>query len=372
MNKLYAFLKKESVLVISLFLALLSMLWVPPSEEYLSYVDWQVLAQLFCLMAVISGLQSCGLFDLLAQKLLSGRKRLRLATVVLVLLPFFCSMLVTNDVALITFIPFTVMVLEMLGCGGSLIPVIVLQTVAANLGSMVTPVGNPQNLYLYSKFSLSAGDFFAALLPYAGLSLVLLFFCSVSLKSKHVEVRFPSAAEIRDRSRFFLYLALFVLCLLSVFRVLPYLPVLGAVLLCLLLFSRKLFLQVDYGLLLTFLCFFIFVGNIGCIAPVRSFLSAMADQNALLSSAAASQVISNVPAAILFSGFTDNWRGLLIGTNLGGLGTLIASLASLISFRFYARQHGAETGRYLLVFTLVNLGFLAVLSAFGWLLGDLG
>ncbi|PWL73247.1 MAG: citrate transporter [Clostridiales bacterium] len=361
MNRLFHLLKQEIVLFLALLLALISMIWVPPSSQTLGFIDWQVLAQLFCLMAVVAGFRQCGLFEVMAQRLLSGRRRMRFVSVVLILLPFFTSMLITNDVALIAFVPFTLMALSFIGRERYVIPLVSLQTIAANLGSMVTPVGNPQNLYLYARFSLSPRDFFTALLPYAAASLLLLLLLAFLLKSETVEVHFPERATLRAPRRLALYSVLFALCLLSVFRVLPWPFLLAAVAGCMLHFSRSLFRQVDYSLLLTFVCFFVFVGNLGQIPPVRDFLTGMAGQNALLTTAAASQVISNVPAAVLFSGFTGDWRGLLVGANLGGLGTLVASLASLISFRFYLRTPGARPLRYLGVFSLLNAGFLAVL-----------
>ena len=353
--------RKEAVLCAAFVCALVSMLFVPPDAEYGGYVNLQVLCLLFCLMAVVLGLQSCGLFELLAQKLLTGRKSRRRLVLLLVLLPFFTSMLVTNDVALITFVPFGLLVLEAADVKALAIPVVVLQTVAANLGSMATPVGNPQNLYLYAFYGLNGAQFFHALFPLVLVSLLGLTAACLCTGKRELRVDFPRSISLHSPVRLAVYLALFGLCLLSVFRLVPYAAVTAGVLAVFLVLDRKLLRRVDYGLLLTFLCFFVFSGNLGRIAPVRDFLSELLARGALLCSAAASQIISNVPAAVLLSGFTDDWHGLLAGVNIGGLGTPIASLASLISLRLYLRQPEAKPGRYLLIFTLANLAGLALL-----------
>ncbi len=354
-------LRREPVLCLSAAAALLSMLAVPPSPAYLAYIDLRVLCLLFSLMAVVLGLQECGVFAVLAQRLLSGRRQVRLLILILVLLPFFCSMLITNDVALITFVPFAILALTLIGRQELLIRVVVLQTIAANLGSMATPVGNPQNLFLYADYQLTAGSFFSVMLPLTAASLAGLTAASLWARRETIHVTFGERARLAGPRRVALFLVLFLLCLLSVFRRLPYWIPAAAVLLCLLWFAPGLLPRVDYSLLLTFVCFFIFAGNMGALPPVRTFLAGLLSQSALLPSALASQVISNVPAAVLLAGFTDDWRGLLMGVNIGGLGTPIASLASLISLKFYLRSPGARPLRYLAAFTLANLAGLAVL-----------
>lgn len=361
MKHILAFVKREPVLIIAALLAVVSMFFVPPSAEYLGYIDLRVLCLLFCLMAVVAGLKSCGLFELLSQKLLAGKKSFRTVTLVLVLLPFFLSMLVTNDVALIAFVPFAIFILNLAGRRDAMIRVVVLQTIAANLGSMATPVGNPQNLFLYAKYEMSAGDFFGLLVPLTLISLLLLVLASIFGGGERVELEFGERAKLGDPVRFWCCVVLFALCLLSVFRVLPY-PILTAVVVAtLLILAPKLLKEVDYFLLLTFVCFFIFSGNLGRMPQINGFLSGIVEKNTLLASAAASQVISNVPAAVLLSGFTDNALGLLAGVDIGGLGTPVASLASLISLKFYLAQPDRKMGRYILVFTLANIIGLAVL-----------
>lgn len=364
-HSLWQFLRREPVLSISFVCALVSAFFVPPSAAYLDYIDLRVLCLLFCLMAVVAGLQECGLFLVLAQRLLVGERPVRLISLTLILLPFFCSMLVTNDVALITFVPFAILVLEMVGRRDLLIPIISLQTVAANLGSMATPVGNPQNLFLYAHFSLSMGDFLSLLLPLTLISLVGLAAAGLYFGGKGwISVSFPEQVRLTSPKHLALYLVLFGLCLLSVCRILPYGILTVIVIVALLLARRQLLGQVDYMLLLTFVCFFIFSGNLGQMPAVRSALGDLLARSPLLCSAAASQVISNVPAAVLLSGLTENWRGLLAGVDVGGLGTPVASLASLISMKFYLRSREAKPLPYFLWFTAANVvGLLVLLPA---------
>lgn len=368
-HSLRAFVHGEPVLSASLVCAVISMFFAPPSAAYLGYIDTRVLILLFCLMAVVSGMQKYGVFDLLAQKLLAGRHALRTIVLFLTLLPFFTSMAITNDVALITFVPFAILVLGLVGQRALLIPVIVLQTVAANLGSMVTPVGNPQNLFLYASYELSAGQFFGVVLPFALVSLVGVATLALCRKSCILQVSFAEPKQIADGKRVTFFGVLFILCLLTVFHVLPDLALLGLVCLSLLLIDRDIFHRIDYGLLLTFVCFFLFAGNIGSLGGVRTSLQNIVGSSPLLASLAASQIISNVPAAVLLRSFTENWQALLLGVNIGGLGTPIASLASLISFRFYAHTPEAKPGRYLVWFTLINVVGLVILVALAWVLG---
>lgn len=361
-HSLWQFLRREPVLSIAFVCAVISAFFVPPSAAYLDYIDLRVLCLLFCLMAVVAGLQECGLFLVLAQRLLVGERPVRLISLTLILLPFFCSMLVTNDVALITFVPFAILVLEMVGRRDLLIPIISLQTVAANLGSMATPVGNPQNLFLYAHFSLSMGDFLSLLLPLTLISLVGLAAAGLYFGGKGwISVSFPEQVRLTSPKHLALYLVLFGLCLLSVCRILPYSILTVIVIVALLLARQQLLGQVDYMLLLTFVCFFIFSGNLGQMPAVRSALGDLLARSPLLCSAAASQVISNVPAAVLLSGLTEDWKGLLAGVDVGGLGTPVASLASLISMKFYLRSREAKPLPYFLWFTAANVVGLLVL-----------
>ena len=364
MKKIKAFLQKETVLCIAALCAVATMFLVPPDGEYLHYIDWRVLCLLLCLMAVVAGFKSLGAFDWLTYQLLRRIKSGRVLGVTLVLLPFFCSMLVTNDVALIVFVPFTLALLSGLGCERAMVPVIVLQTVAANLGSMATPVGNPQNLYLYAAYSLSAGEFFSVVLPLTAVSLAALTAASIPVLPRALPEQSLREERISSAGKLGLYAALFVLCLLTVFRMVPYPVTTAVVVAALFLADRKLLKEIDFMLLLTFVCFFVVSENLGRVEAVREFLQSLLSKNSLLTAVGASQVISNVPAAVLLSAFTEDWRALLAGVNIGGLGTPIASLASLITLKLYMRWPGARVGRFMVVFTVANLLGLALLLGF--------
>lgn len=373
MKKIIAFWKKETVLCIALLLAVISSFVVRPDSEYLGYIDFRTLAILFCLMSVMAGLQKIGVFQWIAEGLLRKVRSGVQLVLILVLLCFFFSMLITNDVALITFVPFTFTVLQLLGEEAKqrlMIPVVVMQTIAANLGSMLTPIGNPQNLYLYGKSGLSVGEFLLLMLPYTVLSLVLLLaWCGCfgaasggkSGKGK-LAIAFDKQTSLQGKEKALaVYLILFVLSLLVVAHIIPYGAVLILVIFAVFLLDKKVLLQVDYSLLLTFVGFFVFIGNMGRIPAFREFLQGIVTGNEVITAIVSSQVISNVPAALLLSGFTTDYSALIVGTNLGGLGTLIASMASLISYKFVAQEKNGKKGAYLLYFTVANICFLAAL-----------
>ena len=363
MSRIKDFIKREAVLCIAFLAAVISCLFVPPDTEYLHYIDLRTLALLYCLMVVVAGLRRAGSFTALAHFLCHRAGNLRLMSAVLVALCFFSSMLITNDVALLTFVPFAVVVLGMARREKELVWVVVLQAVAANLGSMLTPVGNPQNLYLYSCYGMSGADFFSATLPVWGLSLLLVLGSCLLIKKEPVRV-FLGEKPILLRKALLAYSALFLLCLLVVFRLLHWAVMLALVLLLVGIFDRRILLKADFLLLLTFVCFFIFAGNLARIQAVDSLLRHLLTGRELFVGALCSQVISNVPAALLLSGFTENARALLLGVNIGGLGTPVASLASLIALKLYSHADGARTGAFLWRFSLVNFLLLAVLLAF--------
>lgn len=379
-TKVKELFQKETVCCIAFLLAVISIFFVSPSKNYISYIDFRVLALLFCLMAVVRGFSSIGVFTRLGTMLLTHVHSLRMLSALFIFLCFFFSMLITNDVALITFVPFTILVLSMAEQKKFLIPVIVLETIAANLGSMLTPLGNPQNLYLYTISGLSLWDFIRIMLPYSFVSAILLLIFILFLPKDTVSTATAAnstttvtasntsnviceAVKARKNSRilFAFYLILFLLCLLTVLHILPYQIMFLLVLTGFLLLDYRVLKDVDYFLLLTFLCFFIFIGNMKQISLVHELISKLLVHHEVLMGIGASQIISNVPAAILLSGFTDDYSALLIGVNLGGLGTLIASLASLISFKFYTHSNGSDTRRFLGIFTLYNVIFLGVL-----------
>ncbi|MBQ7778420.1 MAG: citrate transporter [Oscillibacter sp.] len=363
MGRIREFFKKETVLCVAAVCAVGTMFLVPPDGTYIGYIDLRVLCLLMCLMAVVAGFQTCGAFRWLAFQLLRRSSGGRVLGVILVMLPFFSSMLVTNDVALLTFVPFTLLLLEQIGCTSAVIPVLVLQTVAANLGSMATPVGNPQNLYLYAAYSLTAGEFFSAVLPLASVSLLGLMAAALPVLPKALPQLKLEREELQSPRKLAVYGVLFVVCLLTVFHVLHYGVMTVLVLAAIAVLEPKLLRELDVALLATFVCFFVVSGNLGRVEAVRDFLQALLGRSTLLTAVGTSQVISNVPAAVLLSGFTEQWRPLLEGVNIGGLGTPIASLASLITLKLYLRWPGTRAGRFLAVFTLANVVGLAVLLA---------
>ena len=368
-QKLFYKIRQETVLSIAVLLALLSACFVLPDASYFGYIDFRTLTILFSLMTVMAGLQRQGVFTRFAYSLLSRTNSITSLVFVLVGLCFFCSMLITNDVALLTFVPFSFAVLGQLpeASGKKLLtPVVCLQTIAANLGSMLTPIGNPQNLYLYGKSQLSFSAFLQLMLPYTLLSAILLSVCIFYLGHPHRQQTVSSSIQnpTTNAAQKKLYIVLFFFCLLAVLHVLPYPTVFVLVLLGALIADKKVLAQVDYSLLATFLAFFIFIGNLGRIPAFASWLSAALSGREILISVLASQVMSNVPAALLLSGFSNNVPALIVGTNLGGLGTLIASMASLISYRQIARKLPEQKGQYFLLFTLANIGFLAILLVF--------
>ena len=372
MTKMFSFIKREPVLVISCVLAVVSTFFVTPDAEYIGYIDFRTLSILFCLMTVVAGMRGTGAFDILAQKMLTKVGSVRQLALIPVLMCFFFSMVITNDVALITLVPFTFTVLDM--AGGEyekrlVIPLTAMETIAANLGSMLTPLGNPQNLYLFGKSDMSIGSFVLLMLPYSLLSLIMLVVWIIVLtlrRNDRINIRFESAPVIRSKKLTVVYLILLVVCLLCVMRVLHYLITLVAVLAAVVISDRKNLLRVDYSLLLTFAGFFVFIGNMGRIEWFREFLQSIISDREVVTAVLSSQMISNVPAALLLSGFTENITSLIIGTNLGGLGTLIASMASLISFKQLSVKCSENKGKYILCFSMSNIIFLIILMGL-WL-----
>lgn len=356
------FIKKETVLVAAFLLAAISSFWVKPDAEYIGYMDWRTLGILFCLMTIMEGLQKTGFFQKIGIKLLEKTENMRQLTFVLVFLCFFFSMVITNDVSLLTFVPFSIMILAECGQEKLLLPVVVLQTLAANLGSMLTPIGNPQNLYLYQLSGMDTIGFVKIMLPYTLASAVMLGAAACFLTRNREKTTARMTLEASQKSRKSLvYLMLFLLCLCVVARWIPFWIAFVVVLVVTFCMDRAVLRKVDYGLLLTFVGFFIFTGNLGRIEEVKSMLGGLVGGREVLTGVLASQCISNVPAALLLSGFTENVEDLLIGVNLGGLGTLIASMASLISYKIYGNHMPEKKGRYFFWFTVANVVFLVVL-----------
>ena len=371
-EKIIAFVKKETVFLGAVILAVVSAFVVPPDKGYRNYIDFRVLGILLMLMIVMEGLSKNGFFDAVGEKLLSKTRRLWQLVFVLVFLCFFFAMLITNDVALITFVPFAIMMLKKTKKEELIAPVVVLQTLAANLGSMLTPIGNPQNLYLYNLAGYDIGTFVLIMLPYTIFAAVLLLCSILLLKGKRTPIMYEpepkKPLKRQTRRKNLIYLMLFVFSVLVVARIFPWQVVLLATFLTAFVLDADILKRVDYVLLLTFIAFFIFTGNIARIPEVSRWLQELVVGHEVSVAVMSSQVISNVPATLLLSGFTDKWPALLIGVNIGGLGTLIASLASLISYKLYVKTADSKTSRYLLTFTLYSIVFLAILVPLYFLL----
>lgn len=364
------FIKAEMVFVIALAAAVLSSFFNPPSREWISAVDFRTLALLFCLMGVSEGFKSSGLFTSVASSLTRKAGNISRLSLFLVMIVFFSSMLFTNDVALLMFVPFTMMIMDKEKRDENyIIRIVILETIAANLGSMTTPVGNPQNIFICSYFSLDAGTFFAAILPYSLISLIMVLIIWRLFLAGREKLETENAEDNAvDRKKTLMFSVFLVLALFSVFRVLDWRILFIAELAVLIIFDRKTLLKIDYILLLTFVCFFIFSANIRSIDAVERLLTSFMDKSAVATSAIVSQVISNVPAAILLSPFTDSAEGVLVGTDIGGLGTPVASLASLISMKFYFKRERGKKGKYITLFLILNFALLAILAAFSLVL----
>lgn len=359
MGKLKLFLKNEILLVISWGLAVISMCFVHIDEQYISYIDFNTLGLLLALMIVMAGLSKLGIFEFLAKQLLKHVKSQNMIHCILVFLCFFSSMFITNDVALISFVPFTLHVLNLTKMTENIVYVVVLQTIAANLGSMLTPMGNPQNLYLYSLSNMNFIHFISIMLPYVILSAFLLMICIFIKKDKSIEFDIDNHHKI-NKKEFLFYSILFMICIMSVLKIISVYMACFITILSVFIYDRSLFKKVDYSLLLTFVAFFIFVGNVGRLPLFQNIMRHLLQGRVVLTTILASQVISNVPAALLLSGFSDNIQSLIIGSNLGGLGTMIASMASLISYKYIVKECQDNKGKYFQCFTILNIIFLVV------------
>ena len=343
------FLKKECVIVIAVTLAILSSFISIPK---LSYIDFKVLILLFNLMVVVAAFKELKVLDSIAIGLLKKCNTYTSISLALVFITFISSMIVTNDVALITFVPLSIVIARKANI--NVLKIVVFQTLAANLGSSFTPMGNPQNLFIYSFYNLSPIDFFKITLPIV--ILAVLFLVLLVFKDKKMNLSLDlEDVKIDNKKDVYLFGGLFLIILLSVFHVIDYKVTFLITIVMVLILNKKLFSQVDYSLLITFIGFFIFVGNISTMDVVKNFMEGILNspKSTFLASVLSSQVISNVPATMLLSGFTDHFKELLLGVNIGGMGTLIASLASVISYKIYASEFGNDN--YMKSFTFYNI-----------------
>ena len=355
-----AVVKNNTVAVIAFFAALITSIIVPPDKEYIGYFDFRTLTCLFSVLAVVMALKNVRFFYTIARKIVRKFKTARMSVLALVYITFIGSMLIANDMALLTFLPLGFLVLHTTGKRKYMAFTFIMQNIAANLGGMLTPFGNPQNLYLYSKFNIPDGEFVSIMfLPFIIAIILITLCCLVFVKAEPLVIEEKAASLPVLRT--VLYLILFAFSILIVFKFIPYWIGLIVIPISILVLDRLALLQVDYGLLLTFVFFFIFAGNMSRIDAVREIFSYLLEKNTLIFSALSCQVISNVPSAILLSQFTENYRELLLGVNIGGAGTLIASLASLITFKEYSKQDPKHTLGYILKFSAYNFAFLIIL-----------
>ena len=367
MKKLLSVIKSNSVMLIAMALAAATMIIVPPDAKYSEYFDFKTLTCLFCVLAVVCALRNIRFFYTVAKKIIVTFKNTRAAVIALVYVTFIGSMLIANDMALLTFLPLGYFVLTSAGKERYMCVTFIMQNIAANLGGMLTPFGNPQNLYLYSKFDIPDGEFVLIMLPLFLISILLITVCCIVFV-KPEPIEFADVDTRLPRARVLIYLVLFLISILCVFRVIPYQASLVIVALFILLLDWRALLKVDYGLLFTFVFFFIFSGNMARIEPVRELFSALLQRSTLMISALSCQFMSNVPTAILMSQFTDNYKELLMGVNIGGCGTIISSLASLITFREYTAHNKGRALKYLLAFSAFNFAFLGILLLVSFIL----
>ena len=360
------FCKKNVVLVIAILAALITTIIVPVDKNYIGYFDFKTLTCLFCVLAVVCALKNINFFYMLAEQIVKLFKNARFAILALVYITFIGSMLIANDMALLTFLPLGCFVLKTTGKKKYMAFTFIMQNIAANLGGMLTPFGNPQNLFLYSKFNIPTGEFMLTMLPTFILSIAIITACCfIFVKKEPLELEGEEMHVSKTRTA--IYLVLFAYSIFIVFRFIPYWTGLIIIPTALLILDKKALKMVDYPLLLTFCAFFIFSGNMARIDAVKELFQFLLDKSTLLFSIFSCQFISNVPSAILLSQFTTDYKDLLLGVNIGGVGTLIASLASLITLREFSKNNPGKTKKYILMFTAFNFGFLAVLTGFQYI-----
>ncbi len=361
MIRVRKFVKKELVFSIALLIAIISMFFVPVDQEYLHYFDTKTLVSLFVIMLILAGFTKIRIFDYISRKLIARLNNARKLIAGLIFITFFSSMFIANDMALLTFLPLTLITLKDANKEEYLIFTIIMQNIAANLGGMLTPFGNPENLYLYSYFSIDSIEFMSIMLKPFLISIVMTIAICFIIPKTHLEL--PALKmETPSRRKMIIFSLFSILIILAVFRVFDYLIITAIVMVYFLIFERNCFKQVDYFLLLTFTCFFIFTGNFARIEAINTIVTGLLEKSTYITSIISCQIISNVPTAVFLSKFTTNYKDLLLAVNVGSIGTLVSSLASLISFRIYTKKYSNYTKKYLLNFAMLNVLFLSVLS----------
>ena len=367
MKRIITFARTNVVMLIAALLAAITSFIIPPDAQYKEYFDFKTLTCLFTVLAVVCALRNVRFFYTLAEKIVKRFTNARVAVLALVYITFIGSMLIANDMALLTFLPLGYFVLISTHKEKYMCVTFILQNIAANLGGMLTPFGNPQNLYLYSKFNIPDGEFMLIMLP-PFLLAVLMITLSVIFFIKPEPLEFSGVERRLPKLKTAIYLVLFAFAIVCVFRIIPYQLALIIIPVVILIMDRRALLDVDYGLLLTFVFFFIFSGNMARIDVVRDLFASLLEKSTLIVSALSCQFMSNVPTAILLSQFTNNYKELLLGVNIGGCGTLISSLASLITFKEYMQHNKGGAGKYILVFSAFNFTFLIVMAIFSLLI----
>lgn len=361
LHKIKTFVNKNAVMVIAFIAAVITSIIIPVDKEYAGYFDYKTLTCLFCVLTVVCALKNIKFFYILARKVVQKFRTARLSVLALVYITFIGSMLIANDMALLTFLPLGYFVLTSTKQEKYMAFTFVMQNIAANLGGMLTPFGNPQNLYLYTKFNIPNFEFMSIMVVPFIISVIIITLCCIifvkpeKLQLNDEKIELPIGKTV-------VYMVLFALAIAIVFRTIPYLIGLAVIPIVVFFMDKKALKRVDYPLLFTFVFFFVFAGNMARIDAVRMFFGTLLDKNTLLFSVLSCQCISNVPSAILLSQFTSNYRDLLVGVNIGGVGTLIASLASLITFREYVKHNPEKTGYYIAMFSAFNFGFLILLT----------
>ena len=359
-EKVVGFVKREVVLSIAFVAMIITMFFVPIDGEYKDYFEYKTLIALFCMLAVVAGLKNTNVFELISKKLIGLFRTRRAVIYSLIYGTFFFDMIVANDMSLITFLPLTYIVLHSTGNDKYLSYTFILQTIAANMGGMITPYGNPQNLYLYSYYNIPTMEFFGVLLIQSITVAVLLFVAGLFIPNEKLELKNDGKINL-DIRRLCVYAVLFVFVILSIFRVVPHVFTLILVIVAVLIFDYKRFAHVDYALLATFCVFFVFSGNIARIEVIKDFIESIVVENTLIAGIVSCQFISNVPTAIFLSKFTSNYSDLLVSVNIGSLGIIISSLASLITLKEFLKHQPHGFKKYMGLFTLVNTAFLAIL-----------
>ncbi|MBQ7258028.1 MAG: anion permease [Abditibacteriota bacterium] len=345
----------------SFFLCLITVIFIKSSfKEYVTeYINYSVLSLLFCFMLSVAGFSKYGLLKRIANTVLSKTKTARIAGLFIILLTFIASMFLTNDVALITLIPICLIIFKEAHNQSQLIKIISLQTIGANLGSILTPFGNPQNIFLYSYYNLNFLDFVKITIIPTTIGLLLLLLSTLLIVPKEITPPRERKSPFAKKKTLF-YGLMFIISLMPIFHIWHYLISFFIIIILTLIYDRGIFRKIDYGLLLTFICFFIFIGNIQKVYFIHNVIKECLNSSVkvYLTGLGLSQIISNVPCAILLANWTMDAKALILGVNVGGLGSLIASLANVISYNYFKNFRKSQKNHYIRYFCFINCIYL--------------